>query len=63
MVVVLAVEVAEGSRGARARVEARARVGMLVAELVVEVAEGGSPEAHPPLLRGLSLSVPAEGTA
>ena len=41
MVVVLAVEVAEGSRGARARVEARARVGMLVAELVVEVAEGG----------------------
>ena len=41
MVVALAVEAAEGSRGARARVEARARVGMLVAELVVEVAEGG----------------------
>jgi hypothetical protein len=33
-----AVEVVEGSRGARARVEARARVGMLVAGRVVEVA-------------------------
>ena len=43
--VAMTVEVAKGSRGSRARARARvgvkARVEMLVAELVVEVAEGG----------------------